>query len=284
MNRNTLIGLGAGAAVGLVGGAVLNNVINGDNGGGIDMSGFANALPNMDNNGGGGGLLNGMFDNNGGDGSGSGIFQGFGSNGGDGSSYIDPSGQGNSPDWSGLNSQGQSSSSDQTQYTYQSGGSGPNLGHLAGQAWSQFKKYKQHQQQAAASSQHPSQPNSALPVQHVVPQNADPGYQAAHSAYYSGAQQPQSQASYQGHPQQVGHQSQQSQSGAPGYGQAPGSSQGYGPGQSYQPPSQSQGLNINKTHVKQFAKGAMLAGGLLAKLNGVNIGGPTNSVNPLGGN
>ncbi|KAF7982298.1 hypothetical protein HWV62_28970 [Athelia sp. TMB] len=265
LTKNTMIGLGAGAAAGIVGGVVLNDVING-NGGGMDS----------------GGLLGGMFDNNGGNGSGGGIFPGFGSDGGDGSSFLDSNNQ-----------------PDQTQYTYQSsgGGGGHHLAHLAGQAWKQYKKYQQnHPQQAAPPqqqapqsntsypTQYPSQSGAPPPMQHAPPGNADPGYQAAHNAYYAGTQQPQRQASYQDQQPQTSYQAQQPQPGPSGYGQASGQPQGYGANQSYQPPPQKQGLNINKKQVKQFAKGAMLAGGVLAKLNGMNIGGGNVNVNPLGGN
>jgi hypothetical protein len=35
--------------------------------------------------------------------------------------------------------------------------------------------------------------------------------------------------------------------------------------------AQKQGIKINATHVKQAAKGVLFAGGVLAKLNGVNL-------------
>lgn len=43
------------------------------------------------------------------------------------------------------------------------------------------------------------------------------------------------------------------------------------------PGQQQQGFKIDATQVKRFAKGALVAGGLLAKLNGVNLGTNNNS-------
>lgn len=244
-SKTTLTGLGAGAAVGLAGAAALNGVINGDaNGSGVDMSGMLNLLPNLNsvNISGGGGLLDGMFSDSGGDGSGAGISQGFGG---------DSSGQQNPYD-----------QQQQQQTSVSVGGGGPNYAHIAQQAWSQFKKYQNNHQQLSPQQQQVT-PSTASPAQYPAPANADPGYQAAHNAYHSGGQ-----------PGQSPVYGQQSQPGPSNYSQtqAQGQHQGYGANQTSQQQPQNQGLKINKTHVKQFAKGAVLAGGVLAKLNGFNFG------------
>ena len=155
------------------------------------------------------------------------------------------------------------------------------------------------------SVQHPPAHPTAAPVHH----NTYPGYQAAYNAYHNPAanaptgshpqQPPQSHGGPQIPPQM--HQAHPQAQHAPGQAhrpQAPHRTQtapsgSYGAQHPYMrqaptqqhaqpraaPASQQHGFRVDPTQVKRFAKGALLAGSLLAKLNGVNLGTNNNNLN-----
>jgi hypothetical protein len=89
------------------------------------------------------------------------------------------------------------------------------------------------------------------------------GYQAAYNAYHNAAPDTQT-ASPQAQTVQP---TQMYQS---GHLYPPGPT--YQGAQQGQQPAHHQGTGINATHVKQFAKGALIAGKILAKVHGVNLG------------
>jgi hypothetical protein len=300
-NKNAMIGLAAGAATGIIGGVVFNNMLGGNGGGSNgDMSGLIDSMGNMlsgtgdtDNS---GGMLDGIFNGDGTDAGsgGDGGFQPFfDSSNQNNSPYVDPSNQDNpyyDPDNQGNNpyfdpNQGNSGGPDSTSVFDQSNPqqqgpqpSGPNYMHMAHQAYNTIHHVQQHyqahqtQQQGSSPSggyvspsfagssfvagNHGGAPGSAGQAQHNT------GYQTANNTYHNSLAHGhayQHDQMYKYHTGLVGqHQ----------HGQA---SQHAQAGQ-HQQPLFGQDGKIKPIHVKQFAKGALIAGELLAKLNGVNLG------------
>ncbi|KIM86060.1 hypothetical protein PILCRDRAFT_332947 [Piloderma croceum F 1598] len=255
--RKAMLTMAGGAAVGILKGT-LKNAMGGGNG--LDMNGIVDSVGNvMDGGGdaGGGDLLDGVF--NAGDGTNE------GSGGRDSGFQLTPWNQDNNPSLNSFfdpSSQGNSDGSDSTSISNQASQlynqyqqqqqSGPDYVHIAHEAYN-LHAQQQHQQaghhvgppagvgQASSGAQH-SAPPHAQTVQH--------GQSHQHSQTY-----PHGQASQSGQTTQPP--------------QAYNSAQAVQPGP---PPGQNQGFKINANHVKQAAKGAILAGRVLAKFNGVNIG------------
>jgi len=265
-----MLAMAGGAAVGILKGTVLKNVLGGD--GDLDMDGIVDSVGNMMNEGGDAGdngdILDGTLN------AGDSTDESLG--GGDNGFQSAPWNQTNNPysdtsnSFFNPSSQGTSDGSDPTSTynqinqnlydQYQQQQSGPDYVHIAHEAYNQIHHpQQQHQQashhvgplagtgQAFSGAQH-SAPPHAQTVQH--------GQSHQHNQTYPHGQASQSQSGQTTQPPQA-------------YNTAYNSAQAVQPGPS---PGQQQGTKINATHVKQAAKGALLAGRVLAKLNGVNIG------------
>jgi len=283
--RDAMLGVVGGAAAGIIGGAVLNNVLGGDNSGGLD--GIIDGIGNMvDGSGdsGVGGLL--------GD-----VFNGGGTNGvlgGDGGlpQFLDPSAQINGGlDPTLIFDQINQSNNpyDQYQQQQQQQQTGPDYMHLAHQAYDTIHQaQQQHSTEsssssggsagvpgyAATSAGTPTTYSQAPSVAQYAPQNNTfAGYQAAYNAYHN-VTHSQIALHSQTSPNAQTYQPSQTAQTVPTYHPV----HLYPPGPAYQgaqqgqQPAHHQGSGINATHVKQFAKGALIASKILAKVNGVNLG------------
>ena len=218
--------------------------------------------------------------------------------------------------YDGSNDQG---NNDGTYYNQPQSNNGPHRPNATGLMHTAQQAYKIFGHNSGGNSGHPAVAHSIQPgsVQHPpahptaapVHHNTYPGYQAAHNAYHNPAahaptgshsqQPPQSHGGPQLHPQM--HQAHPQAQHAPGQAhrpQAPHRTQttpsgSYGVQHPYMqqaptqqhaqphaaPASQQHGFKVDPTQVKRFAKGALLAGSLLAKLNGVNLGTNNNNLN-----
>ncbi|KIM84022.1 hypothetical protein PILCRDRAFT_6866 [Piloderma croceum F 1598] len=273
--RNAMLGVVGGAAAGIIGGAVLNDVLGGDNSGGFD--GIIDGM-------GGGGVsgVDGLLDD---------VLNAGGTNGvlgGDGGlpQFLDPSAQlsGGLDPTSIFDQINQSNNPyDQYQQQYpqqQQQQTGPDYIDLAHQAYDRIHHAQQQHSgesssssggsagvpgYAATSGGAPTTYSQAPSAAQYPPQNDTfAGYQAAYNAYHNIT--PHSQTALHGQTYQT---SQTTPTYHPGHLYPPGPTyQGAQQGQ----PAHHQGSGINATHVKQFAKGAMIAGKILAKVNGVNLG------------
>ena len=248
--RKAMLTMAGGVAVGMLKGT-LKNTLGGD--GGLDMNGIVDSVGDMMDGAGdvdSGDLLNGVF------------------NAGDGTdnnnpysldAFFDPSSQGNSDGSDPTSIFNQTSQNLYNQYQQQQQ-SGPDYVHIAHEAYNQTYHAQQQHQQAGHHVGPPAGAGQASSgAQHGTPlhaQTAQHGQSHQHSQTY-----PYGQAS------QYGQTTQPPQA----YNTAYNSAQAVQPGPE-SPPGQKQGIKINANHVKQAAKGALLAGRVLAKWNGVNIG------------
>lgn len=244
--KNLMAGLAAGATAGIAGGLLLNSVLGGDGGG--DMSGLVGDMGNLMGGSGdnGSGMLNGIFNGGGVDASSDSggnvpYFDSFNQGNGDGpvgTSVFDPSNQSN-------------------QYTQQQGQqqSGPDFTDIAHQAYTTMHHSQQPQQSftsvsagnsggvgQAYQNTHGQTPSGGHHPQHSIVLS----YHPSHNAYNNPL--PHGQMLQHNQTQQHGQNPQAGQHTRPLFGQ---------------------NGKIKPTHVKQFAKGALFAGGILAKLNGV---------------
>lgn len=264
--RNAMLGVVGGAAAGIIGGAVLNDVLGGDNSGGLDgiIDGMGNMMGGSGNSG-----VGELLDD---------VLNGGGSNsvlGGDGGlpQFLDPSVQvDDGLDPTSIFDQINQSNNPYDQYQQQQQQTGPDYVDLAHQAYD--KIHQQHSAESPSSSGGspgvlgyattsggaPTTYSQAPSTAQFPPQNDTfAGYQAAYNAYHNITPHSQTYQTTQITPAYH-----------PGHLYPPGPT--YQGAQQGQHPAHHQGLGINATHVKQFAKGALIAGKILAKVNGVNLG------------
>jgi hypothetical protein len=291
-----MLGVVGGAAAGIIGGAALNDMLGGDNSGGLNeiIDGMGNMIGGSgDGDSGVGGLLDGVFNGGGTDGvlAGDGSFPQFLDpsaqvNGGlDPTSIFDQTNQSNNP-----YDQYQQQLYEQQYAQQQQQQTGPNYMDLAHQA---YDTIHQAQQQHSAESSSSSGGSAGVPgyaaisdgapttysqapsaAQYPPQNNTFAGYQAAYNAYHNVTSHSQTALHGQTSPNAQTYQPSQTTQTVPTY--HPGHL--YPPGPTYQgaqqgqQPAHHQGSGINATHVKQFTKGALIAGKILAKVNGVNLG------------
>jgi hypothetical protein len=320
-----MLGMAGGAAVGVIGGVVLNGVLSGgDVSDGLDMSGLADGMSNLmdgsGDSGNGAGILDGLF--NGGGSGGHSSFQQFSdpSNGlydgppnpylepgQESLPYFDPSDQVNSgagTDPTSIFDQPDQYNPYDQQQQQQQQQSRPDYMHMAHEAYNKIHQAQQQTQQpeqgsnssggvaplvshsssGASTGQHVGYQQNGMPAgvghaqqphapsmsgpQYPPQHNTFPGYQGAHDVYHNTAVH--NQTTQHSHVYQHG---QTYQLGASQQAQTYQQSHSYQPGPTYQgsqhaqQAAHSQGTGINSTHVMQFAKGALIAGGILAKLN-----------------
>jgi len=240
--KNTMSAMAGVAAVGILKGAV-SNILGGDDGDDLGMNGLVDEIGNM---------MDGEDGTDEGLGGGDNEFhhQDNAPYAEPSNSYFDPSSQGNNngPDSTSIFNQ----TNLYDQYQQQSG---PDYAHIAHDQTHYASKPQQHHQQTSHYGGAPAVAGQAPSGAQNFSQHNTSSYPAAHNAYHSG---PHGQAA------QYGQSHQHSQTGLPG--------QTHQPAQTAQPFDQKPGIKINANHVKQAAKGALLAGRVLAKLNGVNLG------------